>query len=161
MSKAGFIRVVSHWCNLRGISIYEIARKRKWFAADVATLFRPEFSPTEKMLQDLAIDPEGEFSTLWEGKPVVLLGEGGETPADIRRTGRRSTDFAGMRLRHCQSRILGRMQPRFTAMNVTLYLLAAVAFVLASYFLFVAVIHARPHQAVHLSPSVSPGGGRK
>lgn len=35
-------------------------------------------------VQCVVIDPEGEFSTLRERKPFVLVGEGGETPADIR-----------------------------------------------------------------------------
>lgn len=35
-------------------------------------------------IQCIVIDPEGEFSTLREQKPFVLVGEGGETPADIR-----------------------------------------------------------------------------
>ena len=35
-------------------------------------------------IQCIVIDPEGEFSTLRERKPFVLVGEGGETPADIR-----------------------------------------------------------------------------
>lgn len=35
-------------------------------------------------IQCIVIDPEGEFSTLREKKPFVLVGEGGETPADIR-----------------------------------------------------------------------------
>lgn len=35
-------------------------------------------------VQCIVIDPEGEFSTLREKKPFVLVGEGGETPADIR-----------------------------------------------------------------------------
>ena len=35
-------------------------------------------------LQCIVIDPEGEFSTLREKKPFVLVGEGGETPADLR-----------------------------------------------------------------------------
>lgn len=35
-------------------------------------------------IQCIVIDPEGEFSTLREKKPYVLVGEGGETPADIR-----------------------------------------------------------------------------
>lgn len=35
-------------------------------------------------VQCIVIDPEGEFSTLREKKPYVLVGEGGETPADIR-----------------------------------------------------------------------------
>lgn len=35
-------------------------------------------------IQCVVIDPEGEFSTLREKKPFVLVGEGGETPADIR-----------------------------------------------------------------------------
>jgi uncharacterized protein len=35
-------------------------------------------------VQCIVIDPEGEFSTLREKKPFVLVGEGGETTADIR-----------------------------------------------------------------------------
>ncbi len=35
-------------------------------------------------VQCIVIDPEGEFSTLREKYPYVLVGEGGETPADIR-----------------------------------------------------------------------------
>lgn len=35
-------------------------------------------------IQCIIIDPEGEFSTLREKKPFVLVGEGGETAADIR-----------------------------------------------------------------------------
>src|SRR5277367_3907716 len=35
-------------------------------------------------VQCIVIDPEGEFSTLREKYPFVLVGEGGETPADIR-----------------------------------------------------------------------------
>src|SRR5579862_9779290 len=35
-------------------------------------------------VQCIVIDPEGEFSTLRESFPFVLVGEGGETPADIR-----------------------------------------------------------------------------
>jgi uncharacterized protein len=35
-------------------------------------------------IQCIVIDPEGEFSTLREKKPFVLVGEGGETVADIR-----------------------------------------------------------------------------
>ena len=35
-------------------------------------------------IQCIVIDPEGEFSTLREKKPFVLVGEGGETPTDIR-----------------------------------------------------------------------------
>lgn len=35
-------------------------------------------------VQCIVIDPEGEFSTLRESYPFVLVGEGGETPADIR-----------------------------------------------------------------------------
>lgn len=35
-------------------------------------------------IQCIVIDPEGEFSTLREKYPYVLVGEGGETPADIR-----------------------------------------------------------------------------
>lgn len=35
-------------------------------------------------IQCIVIDPEGEFATLREKKPFVLVGEGGETPADIR-----------------------------------------------------------------------------
>lgn len=38
-------------------------------------------------IQCIVIDPEGEFSTLRERKPFVLVGEGGETPADIRTAG--------------------------------------------------------------------------
>lgn len=35
-------------------------------------------------VQCIVIDPEGEFSTLREKKPFVLVGEGGETTADVR-----------------------------------------------------------------------------
>lgn len=35
-------------------------------------------------IQCIVIDPEGEFSTLREKRPFVLVGEGGETVADIR-----------------------------------------------------------------------------
>lgn len=35
-------------------------------------------------VQCIVIDPEGEFSTLREKKPFLLVGEGGETSADIR-----------------------------------------------------------------------------
>lgn len=35
-------------------------------------------------LQSIVIDPEGEFATLREKFPFVLVGKGGETPADIR-----------------------------------------------------------------------------
>lgn len=35
-------------------------------------------------IQCIVIDPEGEFSTLREKKPFVLIGEGGEAAADIR-----------------------------------------------------------------------------
>jgi len=35
-------------------------------------------------IQCIVIDPEGEFSTLREKKPFVLVGEGGETAADVR-----------------------------------------------------------------------------
>jgi hypothetical protein len=35
-------------------------------------------------VQCIVIDPEGEFSTLREKKPFVLVGEGGETTTDIR-----------------------------------------------------------------------------
>lgn len=35
-------------------------------------------------VQVIVIDPEGEFSTLREKFPFVLIGEGGEAPADIR-----------------------------------------------------------------------------
>lgn len=35
-------------------------------------------------VQCIVIDPEGEFSTLREKYPFVLVGEGGETPSDIR-----------------------------------------------------------------------------
>ncbi len=38
-------------------------------------------------IQCIVIDPEGEFSTLREQKPFVLVGEGGETSADIRTAG--------------------------------------------------------------------------
>lgn len=34
-------------------------------------------------IQCIVIDPEGEFSTLREQKPYVLVGEGGETPAEF------------------------------------------------------------------------------
>jgi hypothetical protein len=35
-------------------------------------------------IQQIVIDPEGEFATLREKYPYVLVGPGGETPADIR-----------------------------------------------------------------------------
>lgn len=35
-------------------------------------------------VQCIVLDPEGEFSTLREKKPFVLVGEGGETAADVR-----------------------------------------------------------------------------
>lgn len=35
-------------------------------------------------IQCIVIDPEGEFSTLREAKPFVLIGEGGEAAADVR-----------------------------------------------------------------------------
>lgn len=38
-------------------------------------------------VQTIIVDPEGEFATLREKFPFVLVGEGGETPADLRSAG--------------------------------------------------------------------------
>jgi len=64
MAKEPFVVAASHFCNSRGKSLSEVARKCGWSESQVRRLFQPEAEPSERMLKDLARELEVDIATL-------------------------------------------------------------------------------------------------